>query len=73
MLFPNKLFKYEESVLSKLPAILASLQEGHMPIKDLYSSCKNHFSGASEFVEALDCLYALGKIKVNSEKEVELC
>lgn len=70
MLLPNKLFSYQESILSKLPVILKKLSTRPYGVKELYIASKTELSGISEYIEVLDCLYALGKIELDRDQEV---
>ena len=70
MLFPNKLFTYSESVISKFPIILSELQQESISAVDLYKHVADRLSGVSEYLDALDCLYALRKIEFDKEKGV---
>jgi len=70
MLLPNKLYTYEESVLSKFPVILKSLQTEPKTVTALYSEIRKKVAGTSEYLEILDSLYALGKIEFDDEKGV---
>ncbi len=70
MLFPNKLFTYSESVISKFPIILSELQQESISAVDLYKHVADRLSGVSEYLDALDCLYALRKIEFDEEKGV---
>ncbi|WP_138187001.1 ABC-three component system middle component 7 [Paenibacillus alvei] len=64
MKFPNKLYTYNESIISKFPIILNAIENDRdFSISDLYSSVISKFRNTSEFLDALDCLYALGKIE----------
>ncbi|MFC5532237.1 ABC-three component system middle component 7 [Cohnella yongneupensis] len=64
MKFPNKLYSYNESIISKFPIILNAIENhSDSTILDLYSSVSSKFQNTSEFLDALDCLYALGKIE----------
>jgi len=67
MLLPNKLFSYNESVLSKLPIILRALDKPKTP-HELLLSLQNTIKGPLELLGALDCLYALKKIEFNEEE-----
>lgn len=73
MIFPNKLYTYEESVISKFPIVLSSIQEAPKPVRLIYSETKSSFSGVPEFYEVLDCLFALNRITINQKMEVLLC
>ena len=67
MLLPNKLFSYNESVLSKLPLILRELDQPKTP-HELILSLDNIVNNPLELVDALDCLYALREIELNEEE-----
>ncbi|WP_238882957.1 ABC-three component system middle component 7 [Clostridium sp. YIM B02551] len=68
MKLPNKLFSYRESIVSKLPIILNAFeQEKYLTIDQLYINVINKFENISEFLEAVECLYALGKIEYSYE------
>ena len=66
MLLPNKLFSYNESVLSKLPPILRELDQPRTP-NELLVNLSNSMKSPLELLDALDCLYALKEIKLNEE------
>jgi len=73
MLLPNKLFSYNESVLSKLPLILQELDRPKTP-NELLDSLRNTIKSPLEFLGALDCLYALKEIEFNDEEgRIERC
>ena len=63
MLLPNKLIPYDQSILSKMPIILKELDNHPIPVHELYKRVIKKMSGVNEFIDALDCLYALGKIE----------
>lgn len=70
MQLPNKLFSYEESILSKFVPILKALDEQNHSVLGLYSLTKTEFDSIDDFLLALDCLYGLGKIDYDDEEEV---
>ena len=70
MLLPNKLIPYDQSVLSKLPIILKELDNHPISVHELYKRVIKKMSGVNEFIDALDCLYALGKIEFDEEEEM---
>ncbi len=72
MLLPNKLFSYNNSILSKLPLILRILNTPTTP-KKLYLLTKNYIAGPVEFLEILDCLYAMRKIDIDTEGRLYKC
>ena len=74
MEFPNKVINYNESIISKFPNILFLLKDKRYTIISLYEKTKNYFEDINEFIETLDCLFALNKIKIDEEsRSVELC
>lgn len=60
MNLPNKIIPYNDSILPLLPKILEQLVDDEKSPSALYAQLKG--IGISEFIEAMDCLYALGKI-----------
>ena len=68
MIFPNKLFSYNESVISKFPIILEIVEEQPITVSALYLRVSDRVSGAGEFIEALDALYALNAIDYDDNK-----
>lgn len=69
MKLPNKITSYKESILSKLPIILNELRDNQVSIKDIYMKNERKFESIDQFIDALDCLYALGKIQYDEESE----
>jgi len=57
MMLPNKTISYDNSVKAGL----------------LYKSLKKEFSSIHVFIQTLDSLFALGKIKFNENEEIALC
>lgn len=72
MIVPNKLFPYEESVLSLFPVILTPLEKGPLSPLTLYRSISKAPISINDYLEALDALRALGKIEITDRKEVAL-
>ncbi len=64
MKFPNKVTSFNQSVLSKLVPIIQILQEKDYTVYTLYNSLKVKMT-VNEYIDALDCLYALGVVKLN--------
>ena len=75
MLLPNKTVSYKESVISRFPVVLKFMSEKQksIAVTQMYQNLKDEFSSICMFVQTLDCLYALGKINLNSEGELSLC
>lgn len=66
MKFPNKITPYNKSVLPKLPPILKLLKDKDYTVTTLYESLSGKMT-INEYIDALDCLYALGKISMQKE------
>ena len=66
MKFPNKIFELKETVIFDSIVILEELEDD-MSVLDLYKICKTKCNGIQEFFEALDVLYAIGRIDYNYE------
>lgn len=72
MLIPNKLITYNESVISKIPIFLEIIEKGPIGVKELYHQVATKVTGVSEFMDVLDCLYALNKIEFDEKAGVIL-
>lgn len=70
MRLPNKVTSYQESILSKLVVLLDVLCNGDVSLIELYSGTQQHFSDISEFIDAIDVLFALNKLEYDQELEV---
>ena len=72
MRLPSKITSYRESVISKFPPILSVLQNSDMGVLALYESTMKYFSGIEDYLDTLDCLFALRRVRYDAECEV-LC
>ncbi len=70
MRFPSKVTPYKESVLAKFPIVLSALEGAEMHPLDLYKKVKSKVDDVGEFLEILDCLYALGTIELIDERNM---
>ena len=70
MRLPSKITSYRESVLNKFPLILSVLQNADTGVFALYEATMDHFSNIEEFLDTLDCLFALNKVGYDAEREV---
>ena len=70
MKFPSKITSYGESVISKFPQILSLLQNSDTSVFALYEATMEKYSDVEEFIDALDCLFALRIIRYDAEREV---
>lgn len=64
MLLPSKVTNYQESSLAKFPLVLEIIQECPKTPIELFQKVKKKITGISEFIEIMDCLYALHKIEL---------
>lgn len=64
MRFPSKVTTYKNSSIALFPVILTHLQKEQMSPSELYKKVKGHITGIDEYLEVLDCLYALKKIEL---------
>ncbi len=70
MKFPNKIINYDESILSKFVPILSELSIADSTPLALYKKTLNHYKTIEDFLDALDCLYALNKITYDEQGEI---
>lgn len=63
MKLPNKVITYNESILRLFPIILSTLKIKDYSVIELYF--KINIRDINEFMDALDCLYAINKITFN--------
>ena len=70
MKLPNKVTSYQESVLSKLTILLDILSVRDSSLIELYFNTKQYFSDTTEFIDTVDCLFALNKLEYNEDWEV---
>lgn len=64
MRYPNKITSFKESILFKMILLLDILNEGTYTVDELYKKSRRNFDSTADFIETLDALYALDKIKV---------
>ena len=67
MRLPNKVTSYANSVVARFPDILAELQQRDVSPKELFELTTSGKKDMGDFLSALDCLFALGKIELNEE------
>ena len=61
MKFPSKITPYKESIISKFTVILDFLEKRDYELFSLYNELEKKMT-ITEFINALDCLYALNII-----------
>lgn len=69
MRLPSKVTPYEISTISKFPHILKYIETQELSPIGLYKKVK-HRMDIVEYIEVLDCLFALGKIEYDASKGV---
>jgi hypothetical protein len=67
MLLPSKITTFHDSILSKLPLVLYILMQDSNSVSVLFDKMKGNVKDVVEYLDILDCLYALGKINYNPE------
>jgi len=61
---------FSDSVIALFAPVLEKLEKRDMTPHELYVEMRTRESGIGIFFDALDCLYALGKIEIPEGKEV---
>lgn len=69
MRFPNKLYSYSETTIALFPVILQKLTQTPYAVNDLYKTVAKKMN-VIDFLEVLDCLFALGKIEYDAKREM---
>ncbi len=65
MKVPSKVTPYKESTIAKFPVVLSILENKDMTPNELFEKVrKSKINDVTEFVEVLDCLYAMNKIDI---------
>lgn len=68
MKIPSKVTPYKESTIAKFPVVLSLLEKGEATPIELYAKLrKGKVESIMEYVEVLDCLYAMNKIELRGE------
>lgn len=70
MIVPNKVIRFSESIIGKMPIILAYISKENMTIKELFFTTQDYFEEIDEFIYSLDVLFLLDAIKVDFDKGV---
>lgn len=73
MQLPNKLYSYQKSTLALLPMVLKSIKNGNTNVINIYNSISVYLDDPTDFLSAMDCLYALNAIEMTDEGEVSIC
>jgi len=69
MRLPNKVTPYNDSVLSIFSLLLVEIKKRSISPVTLFGRVKNEVNGITNFLIALDCLFALNKIKLDKNDD----
>lgn len=73
MKFPNKVNLYRNTVIYAMSVVLNVLDRP-ISVTSLYTKVQTKMKeGPLSFLDALTCLYAIGKIEINDEEEISKC
>lgn len=70
MRLPNKVNSFTQSILAQFPLFLELLLEKERSVYELYGCVKMAVEDICEFLQVLDCLYALGKVQYDQKRKV---
>jgi hypothetical protein len=70
MLLPSKITPFKESILSKFPLLLQEIKMDDISVMELFKKVKPKINGIADYLEALDCLFALKKIELTEQTEI---
>jgi hypothetical protein len=68
MIYPNKLVRFNQSIVGKMLFVLDKLDSKNVNIQELYATTAEYFEDISEFLYSLDVLYLLDMIEYDPEK-----
>ena len=66
MKFPNKVTSYKQSIIPKILKLASILKGKDYTVSSLYEKVEKQIT-ITEFIDALDCLFALGQINLHKE------
>lgn len=66
MRLPNKVTSYTQSIIPKALKLASILKEKDYTVTSIYEKVEKQMS-INEFIDALDCLFALGQITLYKE------
>ena len=70
MKLPNKIYSYSESTISKFIPIIEQLENKDETVTSLYQKTKKNFNDIEDYIDTLDCLFALNKIELSEKEEL---
>lgn len=71
MILPNKLVKFQDSIIAKAPVILEEISsEKNLSILELFGKVNQYFEDVNQYILVLDVLFALEKIYFDEKAQV---
>jgi hypothetical protein len=70
MLLPNKVTSFKKSILAKFPLLLKEIETEDISVLELLKKVGPKIGGIADYLETLDCLFALRKIELTEKTEV---
>lgn len=70
MILPNKLIKFQDSILAKTVFILDEISVRSLSVSELYCLVKEYFEDINQYILALDVLFTLDRVNYNEEMQV---
>jgi hypothetical protein len=70
MIVPNKVIRFDESIIGKIPYILNEIENKDISVQNLYDLTRDKFDGVDQFILAIDTLYILDAIYIDFKKGV---
>ena len=69
MRLPSKVTPYRASILEKFPLLLNEIRAGDVGVMVLFNKVKSEIGGTADYLETLECLFALRKIVLTGLSE----
>ncbi|WP_019214010.1 ABC-three component system middle component 7 [Fenollaria massiliensis] len=73
MQLPNKLYSYQKSTLALVPILLEEVNKGTTNVIELFHAINQKLEDPSDFLSAMDLLYALNAIEISDKGKVIKC
>lgn len=70
MRLPSKVTLYKDSIVSKFPVVLDLIQKAPIKPADLYREKRKLFKNLNEYIDVLDCLFALGTVEFDEQENL---
>jgi hypothetical protein len=70
MLLPNKITPFKESILAKFSLLLKEIKTADISVMELFKKINPKINSIADYLEVLDCLFALKKIELIEQTEI---